>query len=384
MKPVSPWTAGMAVLLLIGVMYLNGCGSATAQSGLADPTEDMSTHQDQVANLEKQLADHKAALAKAEADARRSADEAARARAEAASASAKKNLTPGTELLPPGAKAGQCYARVLVPPAEETYTENVLVREAAEKIDVVPADYEWGAETVLVKEASQKLEVIPAQYEWIEERILVKPERTELRVVPAQFRTETEEVLVQPARTYWKKGRGLIEKVDNTTGEIVCLVQEPAVYKTVSRQVLVKPETVEEIQIPAEYETIRKMVLKKAATTRSAEIPAEYEEIKVLKQTKAPGQQKSTIPAEYRTVTKRRTVRDSYLEWRQVLCETNMTTGTVSELQRALSAKGFDPGPIDGIYGPRTRGAVTAFQKANNLPTGGLTLTTLEKLRVQP
>ncbi|MBZ0269731.1 peptidoglycan-binding protein [bacterium] len=382
MKYSSPWTALTAVALLTGAMYLNGCGSAVAQSAMTDPSAVSEDHQAQVKSLEKQLADQRAALAKAEADARRAADDAVRARAEATSASA--NAAPGGELLPPGAKAGQCYARVLVPPVYENYSEQVLIREASDKIQVVPANYEWDAEKVLVKEASNRLEVVPAKYEWVEEKILVKPERTELKVVPAEFRTETEQILVQPARTYWKKGRGLVEKVDNTTGEIVCLVEEPEVYRTVSRQVLVKPETVKEVRIPAEYETVRKMVLKQAATTKTVEIPAEYEQVKVLKQTKGANQQKTTIPAEYRPLAKQRMVKDSYLEWRQVLCETNMTTGKVSELQRALSAKGFDPGPIDGVYGPLTLQAVTAFQKANTLPTGGLTYRTLEKLEVRP
>jgi peptidoglycan hydrolase-like protein with peptidoglycan-binding domain len=34
----------------------------------------------------------------------------------------------------------------------------------------------------------------------------------------------------------------------------------------------------------------------------------------------------------------------------------------VRQVQRALTAKGFDPGPIDGVVGPITRGAVRKFQ----------------------
>ena len=37
------------------------------------------------------------------------------------------------------------------------------------------------------------------------------------------------------------------------------------------------------------------------------------------------------------------------------------------KIQQALKDKGFDPGPIDGEAGPKTREAVQAFQKANNL-----------------
>lgn len=39
----------------------------------------------------------------------------------------------------------------------------------------------------------------------------------------------------------------------------------------------------------------------------------------------------------------------------------------VKEAQRLLKAAGFDPGPIDGIFGARTEQAVNAFKKANGL-----------------
>jgi lysozyme family protein len=43
----------------------------------------------------------------------------------------------------------------------------------------------------------------------------------------------------------------------------------------------------------------------------------------------------------------------------------------VRELQRQLNATGFDPGPIDGEFGPRTESAVIAFQKVKNLTIDG-------------
>lgn len=44
----------------------------------------------------------------------------------------------------------------------------------------------------------------------------------------------------------------------------------------------------------------------------------------------------------------------------------------VAELQRRLSALGFDPGPIDGVYGRRTIAAVKTFQKAKGLTVDGI------------
>jgi uncharacterized protein (TIGR02594 family) len=58
----------------------------------------------------------------------------------------------------------------------------------------------------------------------------------------------------------------------------------------------------------------------------------------------------------------------------------------MTEIQRALAARGYNPGAIDGAFGPRTREAVRAFQRANGLADDGvpgpLTLAVLLNLDV--
>lgn len=49
------------------------------------------------------------------------------------------------------------------------------------------------------------------------------------------------------------------------------------------------------------------------------------------------------------------------------------TTGAdVRLLQQVLTQRGFDPGPVDGAYGPLTRNAVATFQRASDLPVTGV------------
>ncbi|MGV0912444.1 NlpC/P60 family protein [Martelella sp. FOR1707] len=45
---------------------------------------------------------------------------------------------------------------------------------------------------------------------------------------------------------------------------------------------------------------------------------------------------------------------------------------STSDVQRQLAAAGFDPGPIDGIRGPKTIAAIRAFQAANGLTVDGI------------
>lgn len=56
----------------------------------------------------------------------------------------------------------------------------------------------------------------------------------------------------------------------------------------------------------------------------------------------------------------------------------------VLEVQVRLKAEGFDPGPLDGIFGPKTQAALQAFQKSRRLePTGKLNSPTLRLLGLE-
>jgi hypothetical protein len=57
----------------------------------------------------------------------------------------------------------------------------------------------------------------------------------------------------------------------------------------------------------------------------------------------------------------------------------------VRDVQQALNDKGYDPGAVDGQWGPATEDAVRRFQQASGLPqTGGLERSTLAALGVAP
>ncbi len=295
------------------------------------------------------------------------------------------SMAAGDTLFPPAKQAGQCFARVFVPTKYRTNQERILVSEASERIEVIPAAYTFVDETVQVSDPSERLVVVPATYKWIEERVMVKPTTSRMVQIPASYSTKTERVLVEPAHSIWKKGTGPIQRVDQATGEIMCLVEVPAKYQTISTRVQDKPATTRLIEEPAQYDIVKKRVVDQAASTRTITIPAQYKTVKVQKIIRPAQEKRIEIPAKYSMVAKTEKVADGHMAWREILCETNLTRGRVGEIQTALKTKGHNPGPIDGVIGPQTMQAVNAFQRAEKLPVDRyLNVKTVQALGVSP
>jgi hypothetical protein len=164
-------------------------------------------------------------------------------------------------LLPPNAKAGECYARVYTPASETKIARAVETSPASERLEIVPATYRTVKKTVVVEPASEKLEVIPARYEDQKELVVVAPSKEQKVIVPAVYETVEERVLVQQATQVWKKGTGPIQRYDQATGEIMCLVTIPAKYETVKKRVLKTPARVETKITPPETVEITKRVM---------------------------------------------------------------------------------------------------------------------------
>ncbi len=372
-------------------LVVTGCATSGA-SDLAASTSS-SASSGQAAEISRKAEE----LARREAELARQAQEIEQARKElaASSGTTQSPVGVGSNLLPPDPRPGECYARVIIPAQYKTTTETVLKREAAERIEVIPAKYGPLEKSVLVKEAATKLEVVPAVYEEVQETVMVKPASKEIVEVPAQYETVTETVLDKAAHTVWKRGTGigagsgdavgfggaaalltrfgdqkiLDTRVDDT-GEVMCLVEVPASYRTITKQVLVSPATTREVEIPAEYKTVTKRVLKHPATTREVTIPAEYKTITVTELLEPPKEHRIPIPEEYETLTKTAKISEERIEWRPVLCEVNMTRQNVTALQTSLKEAGCYECRVDGVMGPCTLKAARCYADRNGLPAG--------------
>jgi len=148
----------------------------------------------------------------------------------------------------------------------------------------------------------------------------------------------------------------------------MCLIEVPATYKTISKQVLKRPASTRTREIPAEYRTVTKRVVATEATTKTIEIPAKYSNVTVTEEVTPAQERRIAIPEKYTTVSSRQLVTDGKMDWREIMCETNTTPGRIMEIQKALKSAGFNPGPIDGGMGPSTIKAVNAFQRSKGLP----------------
>jgi len=227
--------ATTALLLAVTACGTTGTGLTSGSSGSSGSasTSGSSSADSRIAALEAQLASRNTRISALEGELSSSSK----------SDSNMMAANPG-DLFPPNARPGECYARILLPEKYTSAEERVLVKEASETVSVIPATYDTVTERVLVKEASSRLEVVPATYETVSERVMVRPASKKIVKVPATFRTVSERVLDKPAYTVWKKGSpsnfgsgaNVVSQSVNGTGEVMCLVEVPASYKTISKQ----------------------------------------------------------------------------------------------------------------------------------------------------
>ena len=301
----------------------------------------------------------------------------------AAAGLATVNTAFAQQLPPATAKAGECFAKVLIPAQYKVEAEQVLVQPAISTFKKTPAVYREVEKQVLVQEESFELVPVPAVYETKTERVLVQPEQIVKSVIPATYRDEQKKVLISPARVEWKVGRGAHEKIDEATGEIMCRVEVPAVFHEFTQRVIDKPASTKEEVIPARYETVEKRVMKTPPTTRKKLIPAKYRTVTVKELVEPEQFEVIETPPRFASVQKKTLLASETVQWREILCETNTTPGIVLRLQNALIAAGYNLGfTPDGELGPGTLAVIRKYQEDNNLPTGGLTLSTIERLGV--
>jgi hypothetical protein len=85
-------------------------------------------------------------------------------------------------------------------------------------------------------------------------------------------------------------------------GEAYCLVTKPATYKTVTEQVLIRPQTFFMETVPAKFETREEKIQVAPESKRAVVVPAKYKTEKFQQIVKEESVRYEIIPAEYQTV----------------------------------------------------------------------------------
>lgn len=237
--------------------------------------------------------------------------------------------------------------------------EEAYVREVK-----TPVQYASVTRQELDKPASVRTIEIPGTTKVVKSRVeMIAAKTEEILIAPAVYGTISKQVLDTPA----------------STREIIV----PAEYNTVERQVIDTPASVRKIAIPAVTQVISRRVVDREATVREEIIPAVYKTATRQVVDVAPSLREIKVPAQFEDLQYQVKVVDARVERRSVLCETNATPAKIMEIQRALLAAGFNPGRIDGVIRANTMGAVNAYQKAKGLPVDGfLNLETVKALGV--
>lgn len=316
------------------------------------------------------------------------AQEATATDAAAAEASVEATPAPAENTPPansialniPQVSSGECQALVVVPAKFEPRTEQVVIKEASETIELIPAEYEWVEQQIEVKPAGKELRVIPATYKTVEEEIEIEPASVEREVIEPQFKEVSEDVVSKPAYLSAHNEGG--SHVFSSMGEALRLAEVPAETKTITKQVVSDEASVKEVTVEAKFQTVQKQVIDEEARIEEVPVEAVYETVRVKKLVKEAEEKRIEVPAEYAEVTVYDKVADAQMRWEPVMCGGNdaETTAKVEDIQRALNEAGYQVGRVDGQMGPGTKRALEKYQRDNGLAVGGVTQETLRAL----
>ncbi len=211
-----------------------------------------------------------------------------------------------------------------VPATFKTVSEKVMIKPEGVAYVPLALPTKTLREEVVLRAQSSRFEVTPATYKTVTEQVEIKPAGKRLVTTEPVFETVTERVKIADAHKEWKRGRawigvaldvkplkgfavgtdyksseagqrtisaaadsskGLLETRvitgDNTNldDDVLCLVEVPAQYETISRQVLKTAAVTKEIDVPAQYTTVTRRVVDREAWRKEIAIPGQTQTV---------------------------------------------------------------------------------------------------------
>ncbi|OYU53421.1 MAG: hypothetical protein CFE27_00650 [Alphaproteobacteria bacterium PA1] len=286
--------------------------------------------------------------------------------------------------MPAQAKPGQCYARVLVAATYRTETVPVIIRDAHESVQVSEPVFKTEVKRFQVSDAYKNYVVTPPTFRTEQQKIVVRPAHERLRASPAVIGTRPVTVVIREPRLVWRPGSkgSEVRRIDAATGEVFCLVEEPAKTAVIQREVQITPAQVSRESVRAIEETIERRILVTPPSVREEYVKADTRDIRVQTLVEPAREVRTKVEPRTGTMQRQIEVTPERYEWVPVVCvDTAEGKHSIQAVQRALAARKLYNGPIDGVIGSKTKQALAAFQQANGLPgQGNLTVATARAL----
>ncbi|HEX7800209.1 MAG TPA: peptidoglycan-binding protein [Asticcacaulis sp.] len=322
------------------------------------------------------------------------------------------------------ARPGQCYSRLLVAPQVETYMDHVVTAPAHTETRVIPAVTRVVDQDVVVSPEHTVRRLVPAvtHTEMVTE--VVRPAGVREERIPAEYETRATHVMTQAPQQVWTRSRGIATgaalvtpddhqpvpyradgtlqwpgkygddqsvPVDRETADYLaqgsaqdvwCLDQEPGQYAERTERVETRPESVRRVEIPAVTRQVEHVVVDQPEHEVEDVVPAVVEHRQAIEVVTPEHTESYEVPAVYQDVQKQRVVGQPKTVWREVLCSKNATPKVIMSIQRALAARGYQPGAIDGHLGGQTVSAMQKFQADNGLPQGQVSVEAVQLLGI--
>ncbi len=280
----------------------------------------------------------------------------------------KKIITDSTitKLIPSAAKYKKVKAKVEIEPARTEWRKTVCGDRGCNQSEVIclteiPTTYKKITKRIVLEPAVKKTVSVKPKFKTVKVQELLTPAIQKKIPVPAKYQTIISKKQISNSKHYWTdaSGENLPTRYHSECDKI-CLVETPAKYKRVAKQVVVTP-----------------------ASSKIVKTPPQYKIVKIKKIEKEASFKKVVIPAEYITVRTERERTKGFAKWMPMICENMMTPKLIKKIQKALEAQGFYHGIVDGQKSLELKKAVRDYQRANGLTvTNKISIETMKALNI--
>ena len=226
--------------------------------------------------------------------------------------------------LPENPEPGKCYVRCKTPEVWKNEDVKVEISPAYKKIVTHPATYKTVTEQIMIKEASKRYEIVPAVWETKTFSYKAKEDASKLKVVPASFSKMTEMIETKAASARWEMSEKApdCESSDPNDCRYWCYKPVPAQMESVPVTKLIADASTEKTTVPGYEKSYTRRVIVKPATTREIEVPAVYKTVTKRVIDKDAWQEEVTVAAKHKTVSKEVLINKGGLTtWKEVECE---------------------------------------------------------------